>query len=323
MLPISKDVYFSSSSASLATNNEVLNLGSCHFLEIGSSVDVTDMQLPVIHAFCETLSSTIENRPDIPIIVCPENNDPSTIRGACLLCGAYMLLNEQMDLDAVVSTLSPILSDIGPFDSRSVNGPTVSCWTALQAARDLKWIGQQREGAEPALDLELATHYALAANGGVHVLIPGKLLLAPPPAPLPGGQEWADSRGTGGRLERRFSAGFLADTLADLDASAVAWLGRADEDDAAAARARGLDAHELGLDPRRPALLGAMDRLLAVGRAAPGAVAVFGGGGADGVVGTLAAAWLMREYGFGGEAARAWLRLVCPALPGDAAVAEQ
>ena len=86
---------------------------------------------------------------------------------------------------------------------------------------------------------------------------------------------------------------------------------------------RGLDVHELGLDPRRPALLGAMDRLLAVARAAPGAVAVFGGGGADGVVGTLAAAWLMREYGFGGEAARAWLRLVCPALPGDAAVAEQ
>ena len=65
-----------------------------------------------------------------------------------------------------------------------------------------------------------------------------------------------------------------------------------------------------------------MDRLLAVSRAAPGAVAVFGYSEGDVVVGTLAAAWLMREYGFGGEAARAWLRLVCPALTGDAAVAE-
>ena len=76
--------------------------------------------------------------------------------------------------------------------------------------------------------------------------------------------------------------------------------------------------HELGLDERQPALLAAMDRLLAVARAAPGAVAVFGGGGADGAVAALAAAWLM-TLGFDGGAAEAWLRLVCPPLAGPLA----
>ena len=76
-------------------------------------------------------------------------------------------------------------------------------------------------------------------------------------------------------------------------------------------KARGLDVHDLGLDPRRPALLGAIDHLLAVSRAAPGAVAMFGGGGGDATVRTLAATWLVTEYGFDGEAAGAWLRMIC------------
>ena len=81
--------------------------------------------------------------------------------------------------------------------------------------------------------------------------------------------------------------------------------------------------HDLALDARRPALLGAMDRLLAVARAAPGATALFppgpgGGGGGEGALaecaGTLAAAWLVTDFGFGGGAAAAWVRMVFPGL---------
>ena len=46
--------------------------------------------------------------------------------------------------------------------------------------------------------------------------------------------------------------------------------------------AKGLDVHDLALDARRPALLGAMDRLLAVSRSAPGATALFPGHGGGG-----------------------------------------
>ncbi len=79
--------------------------------------------------------------------------------------------------------------------------------------------------------------------------------------------------------------------------------------------------HDLALDARRPALLGAMDRLFAVSRAAPGAVALFVGrcgvGGEEALrecAGTLAVAWLMTDLGFCGGSAAAWVRMVCPGL---------
>ena len=85
--------------------------------------------------------------------------------------------------------------------------------------------------------------------------------------------------------------------------------------DAAALRAGGLDVHDLALDARRPALLGAMDRLLAVSRAAPGATALFPGPGEGGEelgehAGTLGAAWLMTVFGFGSGGAAAWIRMM-------------
>jgi hypothetical protein len=117
---------------------------------------------------------------------------------------------------------------------------------------------------------------------------------------------------------RHFSAAFLAALLSDLGVSAVACLGRTGGSDAAALRAGGLDVHDLALDARRPALLGAMDRLLAVSRSAPGATALFPGHGCGGealpeCAGTLAAAWLMADFGFCGGAAAAWVGMVCPA----------
>ena len=172
-------------------------------------------------------------------------------------------------------------------------------------------------GEMPSLDVATASHYALPANGNVHVLLPGRLLLTPPPAQLPPGREWADVCEDGRPATRRFGAGFLADLLVDHDVSAVLCLGRIGGSDAAVLGARGLDVHDLALDPQRPALLPALDRLLTVSRAAPGCVAVFGYGDSDAAVGTLAKAWLMTGFGFDGGAAAAWVQLMCPRLRGS------
>ena len=134
----------------------------------------------------------------------------------------------------------------------------------------------------------MASHYALTYNGNV---VPGKLVFLPAPKALP-----AHRAGVG--------------------VSVVACMGRTSGSAAAAFRAGGLDVHDLALDARRPALLGAMDRLLSISRAAPGATALFPGGGAGGGegvpewVGTLATAVLISDFGFGTEAAAAWLRMV-------------
>ena len=125
----------------------------------------------------------------------------------------------------------------------------------------------------------MAVHYALPDTGGLHIIVPDKLLFFPAPASLPAGQAWADASSGDAGPGRQFSAGFLAELLADLDVTAVVCLGRTGSSDAAAFRRRGLDVHDLNLDRRRPGLLGAMDRLLSLSLSAPGAVAVCGWGG--------------------------------------------
>ena len=65
------------------------------------------------------------------------------------------------------------------------------------------------------------------ANGGVHVLEPGPLLFFPTPSDdVPDGQDWVDSVSADGRGSRRFTDGYYASLLFDLDVSAAALLGR-------------------------------------------------------------------------------------------------
>ena len=104
--------------------------------------------------------------------------------------------------------------------------------------------------------------------------------------------------------------------LTDLGVAAVVCLGECDGSAAAGSEEQDLDVHHLGLDPRQPSMLQVMDRVLAVAREAPGAVAVCSGEGCwggewRGVVGTLAAAYLMRELGFDAGAADTWVRTAC------------
>jgi hypothetical protein len=169
---------------------------------------------------------------------------------------------------------------------------------------------------------ELA-HYASAANGGVRIVAPGALLFFPTPSDdVPDGQEWADTVSADGRTARRFTAGYYASLLADLGVSAAACLGRASPACAEALAAGGVAPLDLRLaaPPQGAggasaagALLPGLDRLLALARGAPGAVAVHGGAGGEwpaGWLGTLAAAFLISRFGFSGAEAAAWVHMV-------------
>ena len=312
--------------ATFLTQVQAINEDFCfnhpsHFVEIGESTRIkgqTDsLDIAVIHAFCETIRNTLELHHDRSIIICPADRCLDSLSHVCQLCGAYLILCEGLDLDHILTVLTDLLS--GCPEAYRTN--VVNCLTALHHSRGLGWLSETNEGDnEAALDLEMASHYALECNGNIHVLVPGKLLLFPTPAALPDGQSWIDTSEPERPTVRYFSAAFLATLLADLDVSSVACLGRTDEIDADAFRACGLDVHDLALDPRRPALLPAMDHLLAVSRAAPGPTALFPGRGCAGggrgaeCVESLAAAWLIARYGFGGGAAAAWVRIMCPAL---------
>ena len=122
------------------------------------------------------------------------------------------------------------------------------------------------------------------------------------------------------RVVRRFSASFIADLLADLGAVAAVCLGSTPGPPGAldaAMAASGIEAQaDLDLDPARPAFLHALDRLRTLAGAAPGAVAVHGGGGDwSRAEAHVVAAHLVGRHGFCAGAAGAWLALACPWLP--------
>ena len=329
--PMGQRLHFACTTAEYAAQDELCENSKVHFVEIGSSRDEGPMSLFIIQAFCNTLNDTIDAHEGEFIVICLEDLSPSTRNNARLLCGAHLILGENCSVDKVQEILTADgMSESSHIDIATSNQSIQNmehCWRALERARSLQWIGPEADGEEaPSFDIEMAAHYVQPANGGIHVLIPGKLLLFPPPCQLAAGLDWADCPQQPGRPpSRHFSAAFLADVLEEFEVAAVASLGRTADSDASVFRARGMDVHDLQWDPARPALLAALDRLLAVSRAASAPVAVFCGGegvvatgGRLGCVGTLAAAWLAADCGFDGGAAAAWVRMGMPAPGGGA-----
>jgi hypothetical protein len=294
--------------------------------------------LQLIDEFCTRLSLACESREKNQqyVVILPGNTDDTAITTASMLLGSFLILHRGHSVDAVLAAFQdlshrfvPLTCPSNPDDAHIVT--LHDCWRALGRALLLGWFVPPASDDEPALDAAELAHYARPANGGVRILAPGALLLFPTPSDdLPAGQEWADAVAADGRAARRFGAGFCASLLADLGATSAACLGRASPAAARALAARGvapLDLHLAAPAPRAgggapaPAaaaagglLLRALDRLLTLARAAPGAVAVHcgAGGGAEwpaAWLATLAAAFLISRFGFSGPEAAAWVHL--------------
>jgi hypothetical protein len=56
------------------------------------------------------------------------------------------------------------------------------CWQVLDQVICLGWFIAPFSSAEPLLDVDELTHYASAAYGAVHIVIPGALISFPTPA---------------------------------------------------------------------------------------------------------------------------------------------
>jgi hypothetical protein len=183
-------MYFTPDLATNAMQHELCTLNSVHFVEVGESTS-DGLHISVINAFCESMHTAIESRSDQTIVVCPAVRDVMTGSDTCLLCGAFLLLcNETSGLESLDHVLSAFKDTLqGYLAARRT--AIVDCWTALHRARAIGWLSiTYDDDHEPPLDVEMSRHYALASNGGVHVLVPGKLLLFPAPAPLPADQAW-------------------------------------------------------------------------------------------------------------------------------------
>ena len=286
--------------------------------------------LKAILDFCESFSLFLEGlQPTDELAILPASEDQESLGEACLYIGCYMIINTSMTVEAVQQALQRSKAFIQdsvsikctPSIKRQIR--IVDCWRAVEQAVRLDWLVHPDSDLEPVLDVEELAHYADPTNGGLHMAVPGHMFFFPSPADLPDGQQWADLLADDGTADRRFSAAYYAELFSfeELSVSVVACLGRGSAAAAAAFAARGIDAVDLGLAGDGSSLLRGLDRLLALSRAAPGAVAVHSGDGFEWpeYVGTLVAAFLISREGFDEGSAWAWLRMVSPWMVGGRA----
>ena len=161
------------------------------------------------------------------IVIC--SGCSNTEAASFVLVGCYLILHEGRQLESVKALFHNRMPgpDLHVAQSTGDSSIGFACsadssdvWDALDHAVRLGWLSPTAPDAEPALDLEEQAHYARPANGGVHIVVPGKLLfLREPDCHLPPGRDWADAEAADGTAARRFSPAFCASLLSALDVS--------------------------------------------------------------------------------------------------------
>ena len=190
-------VSFTPKTALQAMGDACCALTEAHFIKVASSPagQTSFLPIPVIHAFCQTVCDALAARPHTLIVVCPHNDSASSLSNAILLYGAYLLLCKAEPLNIVVDELQDSIAAFGCMDLciELDDASIMDAWSALDRAKALNWLAAPDCANAPALEIDMAAHYAFPANGSLHMLVPDRLLSFPSPAPLPAGQAWADA----------------------------------------------------------------------------------------------------------------------------------
>jgi hypothetical protein len=190
------------------------------------------------------------------------------------------------------------------------------CWRALDKAKEIGWLDFTSPAVDfdNCIDMREYLHYDSPANGGVHVVVPSKLIVFRCPSDDPTNE--CD-------VPLRRTPAYYAEVLADFGVRLVLRCGGAPYDKAPLLAA-GIDVDDLPiLDPAPPPALALAARcLLMLANACPGALALHYGEGPDGrsrAVERLVASYLVSRHGFDPAAAVAWDRMVRPAAAASAA----
>ena len=298
------------------------------FFTIGSDLAAEtscfSVQLADIYNFVVAMSRSVRQNQDKVFVARVNAYHSLNLANAAILIGAYMIFALNMDVEEVAEAFWPITSRL-ESETENANALVVDIWKALQRVRnlgllDVSDVNLSKGTCQPApltFDIDEYNHYADPANGGIRIIVPGRLIFMPSPLDLPEDRDWMSIDG-----HRRFSPAFYADLLeAEFSTSIVLRLsyeGDPIEYNPAAFEDRGIAVEGVPLGPRGAAqhhLLSAADRLIANLRGAPGALAVHAHGpgvDAGGTTGMLLATGLMSVFGFGAGDAAAWLRLTCP-----------
>eukprot|EP00292_Cryptomonas_paramecium_P011340 CAMPEP_0113699000 /NCGR_PEP_ID=MMETSP0038_2-20120614/23047_1 /TAXON_ID=2898 /ORGANISM="Cryptomonas paramecium" /LENGTH=309 /DNA_ID=CAMNT_0000622275 /DNA_START=141 /DNA_END=1066 /DNA_ORIENTATION=+ /assembly_acc=CAM_ASM_000170 len=256
-------------------------------------------------------------------VLCAQKGSSLHVTKCAFLLGAYMLIVRQVSIENILSSLNSIKEHL-------VNIPgcpyqdiiTVQDYLqALHHMRSSQWISFDDDldkSNETTLDIEEYNHYSSTANGSIHAIVPGRIMVMPSPKQLPDTAAWVDVDGV-----RNFGAEFFADLLSsEFNASVVLRINDDDslpEYDELAFDDHGVGFENLSLTSTRlhADLLRVTDRVLSLIRVAPGPVVLHAGGSSvNPYLSIVLCTCLMRLFGMATSHAAAWLSMACPPLSG-------
>ena len=167
------------------------------------------------------------------IIVCA-GRAPEMITTCAQLLGSFLILCKGLSANQVCDLFRPLeLKFLDYGDSPRHRFTVFDCWHAIDRAKCLRWLdfGKKFVDIDSSIDMQEYLHYDSQLNGGLHVIVPSKLLVFKCPSDHPlrrrssaddtaakpaGGRLWRDVKG-----ERFFSAKYYAEVLNDFDVKAV------------------------------------------------------------------------------------------------------
>jgi hypothetical protein len=170
--------------------------------------DFGPMSLSHLYFFSSLVEENMKQYPDRSIALYT-SSDRRKLTNAIFLVGSYMIIQQNMSPEEIMTSFEPYHSLLVPY--RDVSPGTskfdlhvTDCWRGLWRARSLGWV--DFSDGDDAFDPLEYEHHASPLNGSLHELVPDKFIGFRGPRDLPVGQPWRDVVARDGRfLYRDFS----------------------------------------------------------------------------------------------------------------------
>lgn len=122
---------------------------------------------------------------DETITIIVSTSDRYSLTYICSLLGSYMIRSPGKQLESLSHVFTAVSDQFLPFNDESRGQVTaLDCWNALDRAMQLGSLVNIHCENEPALEVDEHEHCVGLANGKVHIVLPGTLLLLPTQFPV-------------------------------------------------------------------------------------------------------------------------------------------